>query len=69
MAIIAPEYFDNGEISLESGTILNTLYVLYPLIIVVAACHDIERWPAPLPSHNLSLPIMGIVVEVLTDTH
>ncbi|XP_062522247.1 protein DENND6A-like isoform X2 [Corticium candelabrum] len=46
MAIIAPEYFDNGEISLES------------------ACHDIERWPAPLPSHNLSLPIMGIVVEV-----
>lgn len=48
--IIAPEYFDNGELCLE------------------AACHDIDRWPSPVPGKTLNLPLMGMVLHVRIPT-
>lgn len=44
--IISPEYFENGEPSLE------------------AACHNIDKWPAPVPGETLTLPLMGSVFQV-----
>ncbi|KAI8478766.1 Protein dennd6a [Branchiostoma belcheri] len=29
-----------------------------------AACHDIDQWPSPQPGETLSLPMMGMVIQV-----
>lgn len=44
--LISPEYFENGEPSLE------------------AACHNIDKWPPPVPGETLGLPLMGSVFQI-----
>ncbi|XP_040089507.1 protein DENND6B isoform X5 [Oryx dammah] len=29
-----------------------------------AVCHEIDQWPAPAPGRTLSLPVMGVVLQV-----
>lgn len=29
-----------------------------------AACHNIDKWPAPVPGETLNLPLMGSVFQV-----
>lgn len=50
-SLIAPEYFDNGTLSLE------------------AACYNIARWPAPVPGQTLNLPLLGAVLQVITNKY
>jgi hypothetical protein len=33
-------------------------------IALEASCHDIDRWPLPLPGHALELPLMGSVFQI-----
>ena len=33
-------------------------------IVYIAACHDIDQWPAPVPGETLHLPIMGCVLQL-----
>uniref|UniRef100_A0A8C1BI64 DENN/MADD domain containing 6Aa n=1 Tax=Cyprinus carpio carpio TaxID=630221 RepID=A0A8C1BI64_CYPCA len=33
-----------------------------------AACNDIDRWPTPCPGKILTLPIMGVVMKVTSDS-
>lgn len=49
--LISPEYFENGEPSLE------------------AACHNIDKWPPPVPGETMNLPLMGSVFQVEIPYH
>ncbi|XP_076825923.1 protein DENND6A-like [Clavelina lepadiformis] len=33
-----------------------------------AVCHDIDQWPCPIPGKTLSLPLMGMVLQVRIPT-
>lgn len=73
--IIAPEFFENGEPGLEAGrsinitvTVLNHLLIFIctrcnPILCFPPACHDIDQWPPPQPGEELSLPLMGTVIQ------
>ena len=33
-------------------------------IALEASCHDLDRWPLPIPGHALELPLMGNVFQI-----
>jgi len=35
--------------------------------VIETACNDIDRWGLPMPGEMLSLPILGNVIEVLSE--
>ncbi|XP_048465926.1 protein DENND6B [Rhincodon typus] len=67
-------YFQKSLVLISQLPFVNLFHSLLQLIApeyfeklepcLEAVCNEVDQWPAPLPGKTLSLPIMGVVIQV-----
>ncbi|KAG1699343.1 Protein DENND6B [Nymphon striatum] len=66
--IISPDYFDNGEPSIEAAEdqILDSALHdgIKSYVVATTTCHDIDQWPPAEPGSTLNLPLLGNVIQI-----